>query len=252
MTCFSRFGREIETILHEVQKVGTALLVEFYNQIPEASEGEDRKKWERKYQHALNDYKDMLQTRYTEGTLQRLVQHGNERGRRAAALALGLVGTMASNFMLAERLHDEDILVRQLACDALWRIWLQAGTEVENRELQRLMRIRNREEALAGLDVLARQAPEFAEVHNQRAVVLFKMKEYQRSIADCEKAVELNPCHFGALAGMAQCYMNMRKPRMALKSFRDSYRINPNLQGIEETIRDLENVLGEERKDDRI
>jgi tetratricopeptide (TPR) repeat protein len=232
--------------------VGTALLVEFYNQIPEPSEGEDRKRWERKYQRALNDFRDMLKTRYLEGTLQRLVQGSDERCRRAAALALGLTGTMASNRLLAERLHDEDVMVRQLACDALWRIWFQADIEANNRELQRLMRMRNREEALAGLDTLVHASPGFAEVYNQRAILLFKLKEYQKSIVDCEKAIQLNPCHFGALAGMAQCFMNLRKPRMALKAFRESHRINPNMQGIEETIRDLENVLGEEHKDDRI
>ncbi len=78
------------------------------------------------------------------------------------------------------------------------------------------------------------------------------MKEYQRSIIDCDKALKLNPCHFGAMAGMAQCFMNLRKPRIALKSFRESYRLNPNLNGIEDSIRQLENALGEEHKDDRI
>ena len=232
--------------------MGTALLVEFYNQIPEPSEGEDRKKWERKYQHALSNFRDMIQTRYTEGTLQRLLRNGDDPSRRAATLALGLMGTMASNRLLAERLHDDDIMVRQLAGDALWHLWLQADSDDNTRELQRLMRIRNRDEALAGFEALIRKAPEFAEAYNQRALLLFKLKEYQKSIIDCEKVLQLNPCHFGALAGMAQCFMNLRKPRMALKAFRESHRLNPNMQGIEETIRDLENVLGEEHKDDRI
>src|SRR5205085_9316521 len=134
---------------------------------------------------------------------------------------------------------------------ALWRIWLRADTEANTQELQRVMRLRNRDEALTGFDALIRKAPEFAEAYNQRAVLLFKLKEYQRSVIDCEKALKLNPCHFGALAGMAQCFMNMRKPRMALKSFRESYRLNPNLHVVEQAIRELESVLGEEHKDER-
>jgi tetratricopeptide (TPR) repeat protein len=232
--------------------VGTALLVDFYNQIPEPGEGEDRKRWERKCQHALNNFKDMVQTRYSEATLQRLLRNGDDRSRRSACLALGLVGTMSSNLFLAERLLDDEIMVRQLAGDALWRIWLHADADANNKELQRLMRLRNRDEALIGFDALIRRAPTFAEAYNQRALLLFKLKEYQKSIVDCEKVLQLNPCHYGALAGMAQCFMNLRKPRMALKAFRESYRLNPNMQGIEETIRDLENVLGEEHKDDRI
>jgi tetratricopeptide (TPR) repeat protein len=232
--------------------VGKALLVEFYEQLPEINEGGDPKKWERKCQNALNNFKAVVQSRYTEGTLLRLLHHGNDRARRAAALALGMVGTMACNKVLTGRLRDDDMIVRTLAGDALWRIWLRADTQANNKELQRLMRLRNREEALSGFESLIRKAPDFAEAYNQRAVLLFKLKEFQRSVIDCEKALKLNPCHFGALAGMAQCFMNLRKPRMALKAFRESYRINPNLHGVEQAIRELESVLGEERKDDRI
>jgi hypothetical protein len=46
--------------------------------------------------------------------------------------------------------------------------------------------------------------------------------------------------------------MKLRKPRAALKAFRNAFRINPNLEGIEDTIRTLEDVLGEEgRKEDK-
>ena len=55
------------------------------------------------------------------------------------------------------------------------------------------------------------------------------MKQFERSIADCEKTLQLNPYHFGAMAGMAQSYMQMRKHKAALKAFRTALRINPNL-----------------------
>ena len=58
--------------------------------------------------------------------------------------------------------------------------------------------------------------------------------------------------HFGALSGMAQCFLKLRKPKAALKAFRQAFRINPGLEGVEETIRALEDVLGEEgRRDDK-
>ena len=69
-----------------------------------------------------------------------------------------------------------------------------------------------------------------------------------QTAADCEKVLDLNSYHFGALSGLAQCYLNQRKPRAALKAYREAYRLNPNLQGVEETIRALENALGEEGK----
>jgi tetratricopeptide (TPR) repeat protein len=153
---------------------------------------------------------------------------------------------------VAARLKDDDADVRQMAADALWGLWFRADSEENNQELQRLVRLRDRDKALAGFDRLVASAPRFAEAYNQRAILLFRLKQYDRSIADCEKALQLNCCHFGAQTGMAQCYMQLRKHRAALKAFRGALRINPNLDGVAETIRALEASLGEEgRKDDK-
>ena len=54
----------------------------------------------------------------------------------------------------ADFLKDEDSEVRQLAADALWGLWFRADSEENNQELQRLVRLRDREKALAGLDRL--------------------------------------------------------------------------------------------------
>ena len=118
--------------------------------------------------------------------------------------------------------------------------------------MQRLARTRDREKALAGLDQLIKRVPHFAEAFNQRAIVEFSLKQYERSMADCERSLQLNPHHFGAQAGMAQCLLQMRKHRAALKAFRAALRINPHLDGVADTIRALETALGEEgRKDDK-
>jgi hypothetical protein len=42
--------------------------------------------------------------------------------------------------------------------------------------------------------------------------------------------------------------MHLRKAKAALKAYREAYRINPNLDGVEAAIRDLEKALGEEGK----
>ncbi|MBW4980878.1 tetratricopeptide repeat protein, partial [Marinobacter adhaerens] len=78
---------------------------------------------------------------------------------------------------------------------------------------------------------------------NQRAILYFKGRQYEKSIADCERVLELNPCHFGALSGMAQCYLQLKKYRQALKAFRQSIRINPELDGVRDTIRSIEETL---------
>jgi tetratricopeptide (TPR) repeat protein len=159
---------------------------------------------------------------------------------------------MQSNRALAGLLRDSDPNVRSVASNAIWWLWFRADTPETAQLLQRLTRMGNRDKALAGLDGLIRRSPTFAEAYNQRAILYFRCAEYLKSIADCRAALRLNPFHFGAHSGMAQSYMKLRKPRAALRAFRMAFRINPSLQGVRETIRALEDVLGEGgKKDDK-
>ena len=232
--------------------MGTALLMEYYSQLPQPKEGEDPRKSAAKFQVAVEKFRKKVAGRYTQGTLQRLLDCNHDQTRQAAVFALGMLGSMDSNALLAARLRDNDPQVRHLAADALWSLWFAADTDTNNQELQRLMRFRDSRQATLGLDALIKRTPGFAEAYNQRAVFHFRQKDYQRSITDCERVLKLNPYHFGALSGLAQCHIKMNKPRAALKVFRQAYRINPSLDGVQETIRALESALGEEgKKDDK-
>jgi tetratricopeptide (TPR) repeat protein len=149
-------------------------------------------------------------------------------------------------------LHDDDPTVRQLASDALWSLWFRASPDYLE-ELQRLVGLaasdENDAETLqAGFDDLIRNAPDFAEAYNQRAIFHFRRGEYGRAIKDCERTLKLNPQHFGAAGGLAQCYLKQRKLRHALRAYRRSFRINPNLDGVRQAILSLEKTLGEEGK----
>jgi tetratricopeptide (TPR) repeat protein len=192
-----------------------------------------------------------VRARYSEGTLQRLVVHPDPRTREAAVAALRVVGSIASNEALAAALHDEVLQVQELAEAALWAIWFRADSENNNLELQRLARlIHDREyaKALAGLNTLIARAPLFAEAYNQRAILYWHWSEYKRSIADCEQVLRLNPLHFGAQAGLAQCYHLMRRPAEALRAFRKAQALHPGLVGVNESIRTLERMLRDQRK----
>jgi tetratricopeptide (TPR) repeat protein len=224
----------------------------YYARLAERGEGEDVRTWAARQPQALARFKADVAGRYREGTLQRLADHPDPRTRRAALVALHLVGTMASNDAVAARLHDGDPQVRQTAADALWALWFRADSEANNAALQRALRQGDPEQALTALNALVVRAPGFAEAINQRAILLFQRREYERCAADCVKVLRLNPQHFGAAAGLGRCYLRLRLPGPALKAFRTAYQINPHVEGVEDVIRDLENVLGEEgTRDDR-
>ena len=189
--------------------------------------------------------------RYTEGTLHRLLAQAEPRTREAAVAALRLIGTMVSNEPLSACLHDENVEVQEMAEAALWAIWFRADSENNNTELQRLTRlIHDREygKALAGLNALIARAPLFAEAYNQRAILYWHWSEYKRSVADCEQALKLNPHHFGAQAGMAQCHLQLKRPAEALRAFRKAQALHPGLHGVLDCIHSLEQMLKEQRR----
>jgi tetratricopeptide (TPR) repeat protein len=228
------------------------LLVEYYNELPERRLKEEAPAWRARLQAATETFRQRVAARYTEGTLLRLLESPSAQARQASLMALGLVGTMAGNRAVAARLHDSSPDVRKVAVDTLWSLWFRADSDANNRELQRLMRMRDREKALAGLNELILHSPAYAEAYNQRAIVFYRMKQYERSVSDCEKVLQLNPVHFGARAGMAQAYLQLRKHRAALKAFREALRIHPHMEGVADTVRALETALGEEgRRDDK-
>jgi tetratricopeptide (TPR) repeat protein len=224
------------------------MLVEYYKRLPERQEKESAKSWAVRIQEGLGAFKKEVAARYSQGTLQRLLANPCTDARRAAVMGLGLTGTMDSNKALAARLHDNDAQVRRLTADALWALWFRADSEANNLELQRLMRLRDPQQALASYEALLKKTPTFAEAYNQRAILHFRLDQFDKSIADCETVLKLNPHHFGAQSGMAQCYLKLRKPKAALRAFQGALRINPNLDGVEETIKALEEALGEEGK----
>src|SRR5262249_38718944 len=158
---------------------------------------------------------------------------------------------MVSNKPLARRLHDRDERVRQLAANALWSLWFRADGEDSARELQRLARLPDRNRALAGLNALGARSPPFGEGYNQRAILFFQSGQSDKAIADCETVLALNPHHFGAQVGLAQCLMQLRKHKAALRAFRQTLRIHPTLEGVEEAIRALEAALDEGGRDDK-
>lgn len=223
------------------------LIVNFYRKLPQPTPADDEELWQAGAQEAMREFRQSVKNNYTEGTLQRLMSHPTVEVRQAAVLALGLVGTMQSNAAIAGGLKDEDALVRRFAHDALWEIWARGGDPDHCWQLQQALQQADHAQTLELLNELIHDAPDFAEAINQRAIVLFRRGEYARSVTDCKTALRLNPYHFGAAAGMGQCYLKLKKPRAALRAFQQALAINPDLDHLREAVKALQEALGGER-----
>jgi tetratricopeptide (TPR) repeat protein len=225
--------------------VPASLLVELFDRLPAYRPGDDEDLWAAGVQDGMRAFRAAVRDHYTEGTLQRVLAASNEvKARRAAALALGLIGTFPAVPAVAAALHDADQLVRRFASDSLWELWFRAGTAEQNARLAEAVREPDAIKARADLDDLIREAPALAEAHNQRAIWFFKRGEFARAVEDCETVLRLNPHHFGAAAGMGQCLLKLNRPRAALRAFRQALAINPDLD-LHDTVRALE-ALGDE------
>jgi len=191
----------------------------------------------------LESFQRHVGARYSEATLGRLLLNGDTRSRRAAVLALGLVGTYTMNEVVAHALRDSDPTVRRLADGALWSIWYRADTPENNTQLEKvreLLAARRVDDAHAAVSRLIARAPRFAEAYNQRAIALFLMGRFDESAADCRRVLELNPYHFGALSGLAQCYLSLNRRTEALKTFRRALKLQPHSEGLREAVQSLE------------
>lgn len=182
-------------------------------------------------------------TRYTEGTLARMATSGGSPGRRAAVLALGLVGGFQVNAVVGRALRDPDPVVRNLAQNALWAIWFRADSPENNATLQQVHDLIERGRFVEAETLATRlisRAPQFAEAYNQRAIALYALGRLAESAADCLRTLERNPYHTGALGGLGQCYLRLNDRRAALKTYQRALKIQPYSEGLRQAVAELE------------
>lgn len=223
-----------------------SLLVEAFEELPQPRPGDDPDLFRAGLDAALGTFRQAVRERYTEGTLCRILEsHLDATARRAAAAALGLVGTMTCNAVLASALHDADDAVRAVAGEAIWEVWFRDDAD-HARELRQAVAQADVGERVAACDELIARRPQYAEAYNQRAIQHFVRGEYAKAVSDCEAVLRLNPFHFGAASGMGQCYLRMHKPRAALRAFKHALELNPNLTTLHDVMAALRDTLGGE------
>ncbi len=171
---------------------------------------------------------------------------GSPDERRAALELIGATADARVTPVVAACLHDPDPELVTLAEATLWRIWARWPDPAVAALFAEGMRAMARRDWLGAVAVFGRviqAAPEFAEAWNQRATARYLAEHYASAIADCETVVQLNPYHFGALAGQGLCHAALRQYRDAARCFRGALRIHPRLHGVREQLARVEGIL---------
>ncbi|WP_193370310.1 tetratricopeptide repeat protein [Pelagibius marinus] len=120
----------------------------------------------------------------------------------------------------------------QLVEGLIWSIWVQSddgAVQVLMHDGLEAMQQGNYPRALGKFEQMVLIAPDFAEGWNKRATVHYLLGNYEKSLADIDKTLALEPRHFGALAGRGLVYAELEDAPRALKAFEDALAIHPNL-----------------------
>jgi len=175
----------------------------------------------------------------------------DEAQRAEAVVWIAAHGRPADDEILLQRLTDESPLVRNVAEQGLWLFWSRSGDETIDALMAKgveEMQARRLKESIATFSEVIRRKPAFAEGWNKRATVFYLVGDFRRSLADCDEVMKRNPYHFGALAGYGQIYFQLEQYSKAIDYWKRALRVNPNMAGVESSIKGTEALLAERRK----
>ena len=119
--------------------------------------------------------------------------------------------------------------IRDLISD-IWNIWYEVDNpkviEYFEKGIQ-AMNLRNYPLAIRFFNNLIEEDPNFAEGWNKRATVHFMMGNFDQSMQDIIKTLELEPRHFGALDGMGLIFIHQGQFQQALDVYDKMLEIFP-------------------------
>lgn len=170
--------------------------------------------------------------------------------RRLAYGRLAEVGTPDDVPVLIAALWDEEELIRGMAEQAVWGIWMRSDDPVADPMFQTGIQLLTEDKPVQALEkfnqVIALK-PEFAEAWNRRGDAYQFMGDEERALADYDHVLRLNPYHFGTLESSGQIWLERGNYRKAAEYFRRALEINPNLWNVAEILQRLEKSLENDR-----
>jgi len=162
--------------------------------------------------------------------------HAEPQRRINGMVQLTQLGTAKDADAVYPLLDAAEPAVRQVALATIWQLWGKSGDaaidKLYQEGLQRMQDGDTPKAVKVFSDIIAKR-PAFAEAWNKRATIYYMAGEYELSMQDCEKVLELLPQHFGALVGYAQMLAERSQPERALELMERASKVNPYLANAE-------------------
>ena len=113
----------------------------------------------------------------------------------------------------------------------IWKLWLNNGTsDASNTQMQKGVDLLNNgklDQALTIFIDISKKDPKWAESYNKIATIKFLKGDYLGSINDIKKTLKLEPRHFGAISGLVQINIILKKYEEALINLEYVLNIHP-------------------------
>lgn len=143
-------------------------------------------------------------------------------------------------------LHSDQVEARELGRRALEHIWFHRAGKEAYRLLEHAHEAMEKKEfqrALAILDRMIDEYPAFAEAWNRRGAVYWELGNYEKSAADSERALALNPNHYGAMQGLGICRLQMGDVAEACRYLRAALKVLPHDAATRDSLQKCEELL---------
>jgi len=137
---------------------------------------------------------------------------------------------------------NEALSIEQL----IWQIWTERGVVEIDKAMAYGIQAMNAGafgSSLKIFDQIVSKAPDFAEGWNKRATVYYMLGQFDASVSDIQRTLDLEPRHFGALSGMGLIYNATGNTEAALKVWEKALSIHPHMPGIRAQVKDIKRQL---------
>ena len=179
---------------------------------------------------------------YSPMTLTTLLWRGDVELRRAAAMALGLLGNSRSIEPLGRALCDVDRGVRLVADDSFRGLLLRDSAPIHHQQLLKVMHLTDGSEfaaALAPAMILAEQSPMYAEAHFQLASCWHGLEDHAKAAQSYIACLWRCRFHYTAWQGLARCQIVAGEFHSAAQSLQRCVDVVPDFESARAQLRAL-------------
>ncbi|MEM1037974.1 MAG: hypothetical protein AAGI12_00730 [Pseudomonadota bacterium] len=130
--------------------------------------------------------------------------------------------------------------------ERIWEYWRESDSKSVDLLVgwaRAAMRDKRFGQALDLLDQVVVLRPNYSEGWNQRATLHYMMSDFNKSIADIERTLALQPRHFGALSGLAAILERTGQKKRALDVWYRTLKVYPAMKSGQDAIVRLEEEL---------